>query len=497
MGVDTRPQTRKPHLLALLLLLTISVILQSTSVSASPSLTVATDKGVYNTSDTVYITGTLTDGGSPISGADVGINVQNNLGTTVFTDTPKTNGAGAYATNFVITGSFLKGLYTVYAAYLSAHASWQFTLSPSQISCVPSSGTVGATTTCTATVTGSSPTGTVSWTQGTPGTGTVTFFSSSCMLTSGSCSVTATRSSVGSGSVTITGTYSGDSNNAGSAGTFLLTITRGSTSTSVNCSPSSVTVGSSSTCTATVTGSSPTGTVSWTQGTPGTGTVTFSSSSCMLTSGSCSVTATRSSVGSGSVTITGTYSGDSNNAGSAGTFLLRSWVAITLRSGWNLISLPIVPNSTSIASLLRAQIASKEVVSVWTYSASSKSWRVFIPGKPSTLTTMIDGNGYWIYMKTSDTLYVDGYVIQPGSTPPTYQLNASWNLVGFKSEPLVTGETVGQYLLSISGKYDSHSVWVYDNANPSWVRAGSSYMLEPGQAMWILVTSPTGATLRP
>jgi hypothetical protein len=52
----------------------------------------------------------------------------------------------------------------------------------------------------------------------------VTFSSSSCTLSSGSCSVTATGSTVGSGSVTVTGSYGGDANNSPSSGAFLLAI---------------------------------------------------------------------------------------------------------------------------------------------------------------------------------------------------------------------------------------------------------------------------------
>ena len=99
------------------------------------------------------------------------------------------------------------------------------TPSTTTVNCSPSSVAVGSGSICTATVTGSSPTGTVSFTQGTPGTGTVTFSpSSSCTLSSGSCSVTATGSSVGSGSVTVTGSYGGDSNNQASSGTFSLQV---------------------------------------------------------------------------------------------------------------------------------------------------------------------------------------------------------------------------------------------------------------------------------
>ena len=96
-------------------------------------------------------------------------------------------------------------------------------------------------------------------------------------------------------------------------------------------------------------------------------------------------------------------------------------------------------------------------------------------------------------MKSSDTLYIDGSVILPGSTPPTYTLVQGWNLVGFKPEPSVQNETVGAYLSSIEGSYDMNNVWVYSNTG--WVRAASNYLLQPGQGMWILMTAP--ATLRP
>ena len=84
---------------------------------------------------------------------------------------------------------------------------------------------------------------------------------------------------------------------------------------------------------------------------------------------------------------------------------------------------------------------------------------------------------------------------EPPATPPSYSLSAGWKLVGFKPEPTVAPEQVGQYLASISGSYDQNNVWVYDNTSGAWIRADSNYMLQPGEAMWILMTAP--ATLRP
>ena len=94
--------------------------------------------------------------------------------------------------------------------------------SSTSVDCSVSSIYTRSSTTCTATITGFSPTGTVSFTQS--GTGTVTFSSAStCTLVSGSCSLTVTGASAGS--VTIQAAYGGDSNNLGSSGTFGLTVT--------------------------------------------------------------------------------------------------------------------------------------------------------------------------------------------------------------------------------------------------------------------------------
>jgi hypothetical protein len=108
---------------------------------------------------------------------------------------------------------------------------------------------------------------------------------------------------------------------------------------------------------------------------------------------------------------------------------------------------------------------------------------------------MVDGDAYWVYMRSNDTLYVDGYVIAPAKTPPSYTLVVGWNLIGFKPQPNIENETVGAYLSSIAGSYDQKDVWILDNSSGIWVRATDSTWLRPGDAMWILVKTP--GTLRP
>ena len=168
---------------------------------------------------------------------------------------------------------------------------------------------------------------------------------------------------------------------------------------------------------------------------------------------------------------------------------------ITLNAGWNLVSLPVIPTNPDIKTLLTPLMLSNELTVVWAYNSKLRTWQSFIPGKPSTLTTMSDGSGYWIFMRSEDTLNLDGYIIQPAQTPPSYSLTTGWSLIGFKPQPTVANETVGAYLTSIAGKYDSNNVWILDNSSGNWIRATDSTWLAPGQAMWILMA--TSATLRP
>ena len=174
---------------------------------------------------------------------------------------------------------------------------------------------------------------------------------------------------------------------------------------------------------------------------------------------------------------------------------------IALVPGWNLISLAIVPASNSIGNVLAPQITHGSFTAVWSYQGGvwkSATLNPITHKLSGSLTTMQDGYGYWIFMTKADILSVTGMVFTlPPALPSSYKLNAGWNLVGFKPQPIVAPETVGTYLTSISGYYSANNVWVYNNTSGAWTRATSTTTLTPGEAMWIFVTSPSGATLRP
>ena len=187
-------------------------------------------------------------------------------------------------------------------------------------------------------------------------------------------------------------------------------------------------------------------------------------------------------------TKTGLANAQSNNS----TLATDAVFGIPLSAGWNLISLPLVPANSALAKIFASQIANNQFVIAWGFN--NGQWRSYANGK-GTLTSIQDGSGYWVDVSQATTLYVTGSIIPQTSTPPSYQLSPGWNLVGFKPQPTIQNENIAAYLSSINGKYQTNSVWVYDNSSATWMRTDSSYTLEPGQAIWIYMTAP--ATLRP
>jgi len=87
------------------------------------------------------------------------------------------------------------------------------------MSCTRSTFAKGTQVTCTATVSGYSPMGTVSWSK-VMGKGGVTFSSKVCTLTSRTCSVTLTATSAGS--IEIKAIYGGEPNNSMSSETLVI-----------------------------------------------------------------------------------------------------------------------------------------------------------------------------------------------------------------------------------------------------------------------------------
>jgi len=167
----------------------------------------------------------------------------------------------------------------------------------------------------------------------------------------------------------------------------------------------------------------------------------------------------------------------------AGKVPKGKWCPVELYKGWNLVSLPLIPDSSArgdILSLILDQGASEIVVS-YGYDQYTDTWI-------TNPTEMTDGYGYWLYAKDYDVMIVEGTdKLGPPSPPATYEFTAGWVLAGYKS---TTSMEIGEYIESLElGSYFS-TVYIWDAETPAWDTINTvADELFPGQGFWIWMYS--------
>ena len=159
--------------------------------------------------------------------------------------------------------------------------------------------TPGAAITLTASVFGTNPTGSVSFSANGNALGTEALVNGSATLAT---------SFANAGSYTVTAAYEGDSNNTASTSSPVgITITPATSATTLQATPTAGNVNGQITLKATVRGDSPTGSVSFSAGSASLGTATLTNGVATLQT---------SFAAAGSYDTTATYQGDQNNAAS-------------------------------------------------------------------------------------------------------------------------------------------------------------------------------------
>jgi len=164
---------------------------------------------------------------------------------------------------------------------------------------------------------------------------------------------------------------------------------------------------------------------------------------------------------------------------------------IELVQGWNLISLPLIPDDSDIADAF---------ATIWpNFSRAAMydgGFKTYIKGGPAPdFTTVSPEFGYWVLMNASDTLTVTGqFQNDPPALPAYYEVVQGWNLIGFHS---VAGQTAGDYLsaLTANGVPTWAKMWGY--ANGQWSPVGVNGTMNPGQGYWLAVTAADGGTIYP
>ena len=183
-------------------------------------------------------------------------------------------------------------------------------------------------------------------------------------------------------------------------------------------------------------------------------------------------------------------------------FTTSASYSITLYTGWNLISLPIVPTNTAISSVLGTlnDVAKIDVIYKYNPLASSvdNSWEVYRPGDSvhSNFSSMTAGEGYWVsYLSGAQgTLAGTGNLFQAGnSTPPQKTLSAGWNLIGYYQLENVTNVTSTKALSSVAGQWTQ--LRTYNNVDKQFQAVGTGIgdYMKPGEGYWIFMKSSSYA----
>jgi len=186
------------------------------------------------------------------------------------------------------------------------------------------------------------------------------------------------------------------------------------------------------------------------------------------------------------ITITATDFANNENSTTVQVNVTATLTAynIQLDEGWNLISLPLIPDNSSIEVIL-ADIATHVDV-VWSYDAETGNWSMYDPSAPevSDLTQMVDGKGYWIKMSAPATLTIHGVELKPApATPPSYKVVPGWNLIGFKEiDEMPANEYLGGIIDNVV------TIYTYSDGVFQRISLTDGGQMVPGFGYWIAVT---------
>ncbi|GAI62757.1 unnamed protein product, partial [marine sediment metagenome] len=160
---------------------------------------------------------------------------------------------------------------------------------------------------------------------------------------------------------------------------------------------------------------------------------------------------------------------------------------IGLKSGWNLISLPLIPEPE--ASSIETVLDGVDVNKVAYYIGGPEGSWLYYTGDLATsdLTQMQDGKGYWIDMNTAGALTIRGYELcaPPPAVPPSYNLVEGWNLIGFKS--LATDTVAAYFGTAVTDTMEA--MYGYDAATGLYTIIKSTDNLVPGDGCWLAVSA--------
>ncbi len=147
--------------------------------------------------------------------------------------------------------------------------------------------------------------------------------------------------------------------------------------------------------------------------------------------------------------------------------------------GWNFVSTNIVPEDTSIGSILEnpEDGISGSYDRVMYYDAKQGEWLSYVPGRAGRFNNLDDWDhtmGLWIHMVSEDTLTIHGFV----PTNTEIYLHPGWNMVGMPSE--TSGNHGIPDQVTRVGYFDSTSEY-----NLNYDHEPEDFIFQPAKGYWI------------
>lgn len=157
----------------------------------------------------------------------------------------------------------------------------------------------------------------------------------------------------------------------------------------------------------------------------------------------------------------------------------RNGIVLSLKAGWNMVSVPVTPDDPSVESVFPGAEA------VYTWDPDTDSY--LSVSATGDLSTIEPERSYWVAVFVADTILIEGEPVTEVDLP----LGAGWNMVGS-----IYGETIALADLfdEPPDSIDTACVYTWDPLEPCFVLCSE---IEPGKGYWMAASEPCTLTMPP
>lgn len=168
---------------------------------------------------------------------------------------------------------------------------------------------------------------------------------------------------------------------------------------------------------------------------------------------------------------------------------------IKLTRGWNLISIPRALEDPSVTSVFtgyadRVYYGNEGTPGGWDSAVLlNAAWT-------GNLQTIEEGKGYWVSAIADVDMVLKLAPNDPTKPPPSYLLQAGWNMIGYTSRGLISSRTLSEYLRSLNNNWISVYRYSADAGFELGKPDGSGdfTQVELGRGYWIHLNQATTLT---